>query len=437
VDLTSLPDVTTADAEVKQRVLAALQSMKADAAAANHPWVVRFGDRFDFFGKLTTALGQPVPIISPPGFARTPSAEGVQFSGDWKFKYKLKSMGSLSIAITTLKAAAEPQSAVTLQCGGANGTPGDKPACTVADVATRFDVGSLDQTEAGIPVIVKYSPQDFGSSASAAATEAELLKVAATAFLGVRKQQLLPGRFLPEGPALDARVTSAESDVQAIFVPPASAKLQQASQQSNDWIFSITGIRRLDVVGIYVEPIQKQLDLQKQNDLATAKSLDKKRLQIEKRLRDKYLARLSSQPGQFVKTDDVQKDENKLAQANEVVKAKGDFITADQARADSTLLAKAQEAGDSQPAIAATYLIFDIQRRPQIATLLLSIAGGYSPEDKFTARGSLTGENLLSSFIPADQSISINYAGGNEVQKGEFHFSIHPQPSKNPEAHWA
>src|SRR5262249_1780345 len=237
-------------------------------------------------------------------------------------------------------------------------------------------------------------------------------------------------------------------DVQQIFIPPASAKLQQTSSTSSDWIFNITGIKRVDVVGLYVEPIQKQLDSAKQNDLATAQALDKKRLSIQQRMQEKYLPKLSSQPGQFIKLEQVTKDQDTLAQATQVVKATGEIITAEQARGDAALLAKIKEAGGSTlttgsaaragspPGIADTYLIYDIQRRPQISSLMLTAGGGYSAEDKFTLTGSLAGENVLSSFIPADQSISITYTGGNEVQKGEAHFSINPSPSKNPMPHW-
>src|SRR5262249_37392673 len=179
--------------------------------------------------------------------------------------------------------------------------------CTIADVATQVDLGTLDQVEGQIPVIARYSSEDFGASASAKEVESELLRVAAIAFLGIKKQQLLPGRALPASPMLDDKVRSAEQDVQQIFIPPASAKLQQTSPTSSDWIFNITGIKRVDVVGLYVEPIQKQLDSAKQNDLATAQALDKKRLSIQQRMQEKYLPKLSSQPGQFIKLEQLTK----------------------------------------------------------------------------------------------------------------------------------
>ena len=74
--------VTSADPDVTLRITSAIDSMKTEAATQNHPWVLRFGDRFDFFGKFTTVIGQSVPIISPAGFQRNPSAEGSTFAGN-------------------------------------------------------------------------------------------------------------------------------------------------------------------------------------------------------------------------------------------------------------------------------------------------------------------------------------------------------------------
>lgn len=381
-------EVHVQDPDLRDAIVQSLQKM----AVEDHPWVAR-GTAWNFFGQIVQRVSSKVSgnfEITPPSAVLKPATPANSEVNDlWKITYVPEVIRNLEIVIATAGAQKAESTA-------------SKDFKTMADVAAAFGIGNLTEQEKKIPVTIEYATSDLAAKAKEspdavkAAVEKELLKVAGYSFLKAKSGGLVLGQKLPQNrSAIEEQIQHTYSTAKIQGWPSPKATIRQRAQGTGTWILTVENARLVGDVKIKVEPIKLQQQLKDKGQTDDANKLENRRKEIEAGYNNRYTPRL-------------------LAQAHEVP-------TKDQIDKDTSLLAQLSDVANVTPTAEGSTLVFDINRRPQIASLSIKGGFGYSPEDSFTGLAQISASNLLH----LNETFSLSFIGGNEVLRGNVSFSVY------------
>jgi hypothetical protein len=367
-------------------VRTALSSSLHDMAAETHPWVAR-GTAWNFFGQLQQRVSGKVTgtfTLSPASAVLKPAAPiDSEVNEPWKITYTPEVIRTLQVVVATAEALKSESTA-------------SKELKTMADAAAAFGIGSLTEQEKQIPVTIEYASTDLAADSTRQAVEKELLKIAGYSFATARGDGLVLGQPLPKNRGtIEERIQNTYSTAKIQNWPSTKATIRTPAQGSGIWMLTVVGVKLISEVKIKIEPIKLQQQLKDKGQTDDAEKLEKRRQQIEADFNTKYDSRLLSQPFEVPTRDKIEKDSSLLAQVNDVASV--------------------------TPLADGSTLVFDINRRPQIASLALKGGFGYSPEDSFTGLAQISANNLLH----LNETFSLSFTGGNEVLRGSISFSLY------------
>lgn len=380
-------EVHVQDPDLQAAIVSSLQDM----AAIGHPWVAR-GTDWNFWGQLRERVKNKVTgtfDLAPASAVLKPATpEGTEVNDPWKITYAPATIRTLQVVVATAEAQKSEASAI-------------KELKTLADASAVFAIGALSEDEKKIPVTIEYAASDLsattGESADAVkdAVSKELLKIAGFSFLTARSGGLVLGQPLPKNKsAIEGQIQNTYSAAKIQNWPSPKATIQQLGAGSGNWILTIGNTRPIIAVKIKVEPIKLEQQLKDKGQTEDAEKLEKRRKEIEAEYNTKYASRFLSQPHAVPMMSAIEKDTSLLAQVSDVANV--------------------------TPIADGSTLVFDVNRRPQIATLSLKGGFGYSPEDSFTGLAQISASNLLH----LNETFSLSFTGGNEVLRGNVSFSV-------------
>jgi hypothetical protein len=342
-----------------------------------------------FFSRIDSQLNRSVnrdPAVnftgtSPAGFAKPTRMGETLAEHNWtQWTIELNPMGfavvDYGIWLRTKNAAMNDD----------NGDQNTVVTKTMHEIARELGNGSLTATEQTVSVTLTYAPQDLAKPGGGSRTDADLVRVLQIAafrtFLILREAKVQKCDF--RDAAIDDKV---QRDVATLF-RAYSDDLQAASSLSdtNVLIFGVSGLQLVDEVKLQVTPEADAQGNQTPNDRDKA---------IEELLNEKYKPRLLAQPDQIITNDILDKDTRQLYLIRNV----------------------------SDPptnSFANGVLTYELKRRREIASLSLTGAGSFSPEQKLYGSLAFTGDNLLHK----NESAALSLSGGEAFQKGQFDFSI-------------
>jgi hypothetical protein len=381
-------EVHVQDPDLRDAIVRSLQDM----AAENHPWVAR-GTAWNFFGQIVQRVSSKVSgsfNIAPPSAVLKPATpENSEVNDLWKITYLPEVIRSLQVVVAT----AEAQK---------NAAAASKETKSMADAAAAFGIGNLTEQEKQIPLTIEYATGDLsakvGESPDAvkSAVEKELLKIAGYSFLTAKSGGLVLGQKLPQNRStIEDQIQNTYTAAKIQNWPSPKATIRQLAQGTGAWILTVGNARLVGDVKIKVEPIKLEQQLKDKGQTDDANKLEKRRKEIEADYNARYTPRLLAQPHEAPTKSEIDKDTSLLAQVSDV--------------ADVTLTAEGST------------LIFDINRRLQIASLSVKGGVGYSPEDSFTGLAQVSASNLLH----LNETFSLSFTGGNEVLRGNVSFSFY------------
>jgi hypothetical protein len=386
-------DLVNAEIHVQDPDLAnAIKQSLQDMAGENHPWVAR-GTAWNFFGQITQRVSGRVSgtfNISPPSSVLKPATpENSEVNDLWRITYAPEVVRTLQVIVATAEAQKSESSAM-------------KSSKTMADAAAAFAIGGLTDEEKKIAVTIEYATGDLTAAAGETseavkqAVEQELLKVAGYSFLTARNGGLVLGQKIPQGRSIvEEQIQNNYSASKIQNWPSPKATIRVLAQGGGAWILTIGNARLVSDTKIRVEPIKLEQQLRDKGETADADKLEKRRKEIEAEYNTKYMPRLLSQPHEMPTKSQVDKDTSLLAQVSDVANV--------------------------TPTAEGSTLVFDIVRRPVIASLSLKAGFGYSPEDSFTGLAQISASNLLH----LNETFSLSFTGGNEVLRGNVSFSYY------------
>ena len=361
-------------------------------AAENHPWVAR-GTAWNFFGQIVQRVSSKISgtfSIAPPSAVLKPATpENTEVSDLWKITYVPEVIRSLQVLVATADAQKAESTA-------------SKELKTMADAAAAFDIGTLTDEEKKIPVTLEYATSDLtpaGTETSAdakRAVESELLKVAGYSFATAKSGGVVIGKAMPQTRgAIEGQINNTYSTAKIKSWPSPVARIRLQAPGTGAWILSVDNARLIGDVKIKVEPIKLQKELKEKGQTDDADKLEKRRQELEADYNARFAARLLGQPHELPTRNEIDKDADLLAQISDVANV--------------------------TPTAEGSTLVFDINRRPQIASLSLKGGFGYSPEDSFTGLAQISARNLLH----LNETFSLSFTGGNEVLRGTVSFSFY------------
>ncbi|HSK63275.1 MAG TPA: hypothetical protein VK893_05520, partial [Pyrinomonadaceae bacterium] len=342
-----------------------------------------------FFSRLDSQLSRSVnrdPAVNftgtaPPGFAKPTRAGETLAEHNWtQWTIELIPMG---FAVVDYGLALRTKNAAT---NDSNGDPTISVTKTIAEVARDLGVGAIADSEETVSVSLLYAPQDLTKPGGGSRTDAEVVRVLEIAafrtFLILREAKVQKCDF--RDAAIDDKV---QRDVATLF-SAYKDDLEAASflSDTNVLIFGVGGLQLVDEVKIQVTPEADATGNQTPNDRDKA---------IEALLNEKYKPRLLAQPDQIITNDILDKDSRQLYLIRNV----------------------------SDPptnSFADGVLTYEVKRRREIASLTLTGAGSFSPEQKLNGSLAFTGDNLMH----RNESTSLSLLGGEAFQKGQLDFSI-------------
>lgn len=360
-------------------------------AAENHPWVAR-GTAWNFFGQIAQRVSNKVSgtfSISPPSAVLKPATpENTEVNDPWKITYVPEVIRSLQIVIAT----AEAQKA---------GPAALKEIKTIGDAASAFGIGTVTDEEKQIPVTLEYAAGDLTPSGNETdsdtkqAVENELLKVAGYALLTAKTGGVVIGKAMPQTrTSVEGQINDTYNAAKIKDWPSPVARIRLQAPGTGVWILTVDNARLIGGVKIKIEPIKLQQQLKDKGQTEDADKLEKRRKEIEADYNSRFAARLLAQPHEVPTRNEIDKDTSLLAQITDVANV--------------------------SPAAGGSTLIWDINRRPQIASLSLKGGFGYSPEDSFTGLAQISASNLLH----LNETFALSFTGGNEVLRGNASFSF-------------
>ena len=386
-------DPANAEIHVQDPDLAiAIKQSLQDMAAENHPWVAR-GTAWNFFGQITQRVSGKVTgtfTLSPPSSVLKPAApENSEVDDLWKITYTAEVVSTLQVIVATAEAQKSESSAM-------------KSSKTMSDAAAAFAIGNLTDQEKKIPVTVEYAASDLTAAPGESSedvkqeVEHELLKVAGYSFLKARNGGLVLGQKLPQSRSIiEEQIQNNYSAAKIQNWPSPKATIRRLAQEARAWILTIGNMQLVGNTRIKVEPIKLEQQLRDKGEITDADKLETRRKEIEAVFNTKYLARLLSQPHELPTKSQIDKDISLLAQVSDVASV--------------------------TPTADGSTLVFDIVRRPVIASLSLKVGFGYSPEDSFTGLAQISASNLLH----LNETFALSFTGGNEVIRGNVSFSYY------------
>lgn len=392
VDLANA-EVHVQDPDLREAIVQSIQEMTAE----NHPWIAR-GTAFNFFGKLVQNVSGKISgtfQIAPPSAVLKPATlENAEVNDIWKITYVAEVVRNLEIVIATAEARK------------AGATP-SKTLKTMADAAA-FGIGNLTESEKKIPVTIEYAARDLTARTGESpddvrvAVEKELMKVAGYAFLKARSGGLILGQKLPQDRSVtEKQIQNTYSAVRIQGWPSPKATIRRLAQGTGSWSLTVENVQLVGDVNIKVEPIKLQQQLKDKGQIEDANKLENRRKEIEADFNSRYGPRLLAQAHEAPTKDEIEKDTNLLAQLTDVANV--------------------------TPMADGSTLVFDINRRPQIASLSIKGGFGYSPEDSFTGLAQINANNLLH----LNETFALSFTGGNQVLRGNVSFNYYyEEPSR-------
>jgi Omp85 superfamily domain len=314
---------------------------------------------------------------------------------------------------------------------GAATAPLPEISVTLAEAAADF----AGRPEGKIPVRVVYAQQDLDDSRrdpavsteqlASASVRAELLKVAASAFIAARDNKLLDlyGEPLVDERSGGVAASDTQDAIKAMYnlndlstqmhwgrvqshIQVINSVSSAASPAPASWDISVTDVQLAQSVEIDVirSPAEIEFD-----GSVTEKKFDQKRQRVREQLRNIHLADgsvkpLSARPGHVITAKEIDSDQELLLADKDSVKSVGDLTSGP---------------SPANGALQRQRLIYTVSRPLKAERLLnFKYGGGYSPEEHLSGALGIEETNWLG----FTETAKLDYAGGPQVQKIRFNF---------------